>query len=162
MTTTATKKPEAQSLTPAKPVKLRALSRVEVKLRESVNNTWRAVIPRGTPQERLLDSDFWVVVAGDFMPWDRIHCVAEDRTFYAELLVVDAGRGYARLEPLGIHTLPPIVTSQEGLPPGHEIVHAGPDKMYCVRRVADGVLLGEGFSSKDDALRYLLDHASLR
>ena len=159
MTTATTEKPDAKSLAPAK---LQALPRGNCRLRESVNNTWRAIIPRGTPQERLLESDFWVVVAGDFMPWDRIHAVAEDRSFYAELLVIDAGRGYARIEPLGIHTLAPIVTSQAGLPPGHEIVHAGPDKLYCVRRIKDGVLLGEGFPSKDEALRFLLDHASLR
>lgn len=142
--------------------KLRALPRPALKLRESVNNEWRCVIPRGTPREYLTLSDFWVIAGSDLQPWDRIAAVAEDRSFFCELLVLDAGRGYANVTELAFHTLPPLVTSQAGLPPGHSIFHSGPEKLYCIKREKDGVLLGEGFPSRDDALRALLDHASLR
>lgn len=139
-----------------------ALQKSSLKLSESVNNSWRAVVPRGTPRERLLDSDFWAVVSSDFLPYDKIVVVAEDRACYAELLVLDCGRGYASVEELFYKPLAPLIIANDGLPPNHEIVHLGPEELYGVRRLSDGILLGKGFGSRDEALAFLLDHATLR
>lgn len=139
-----------------------ALQKSALKLSESVNNRWRVVIARGTPRERLLDSDFWSVVSGDFLPFDTIACVDEGRTYYAELLVLEAGRGYAHLEELLYKALPPLIVANKDVPPNHEIVHLGPEELYAVRRISDGVLLGKGFASRNEALQFLLEHATLR
>lgn len=147
---------------PAKPRKPIALQKSALKLREFTNAHWRAVIPRNTPRERLLDSDFWAVVANDFQPFDIVCCVAEDRAYYAEILVIECGRGYASLVELNFTPLPALLVTTAGLPPGFEIYHAGPEKLYCIKRVADGVSMGEGFPSREKALEHLLDHASLR
>lgn len=155
-----------QSIEVAESVKPRkltvALPASALKLRESTNNTWRAVAPRGTSRERLLDSDFWSTVADKFLPYDTIAVVAEDRSYYCELLVLESGRGYAALIELNYHVLPALLVSNAGLPPNHEIIHLGPDELYAVRRCSDGVLLGKGFSSREEAVSFLLDHATLR
>ena len=132
------------------------------KLRESTNNSWRIVIPRGTPRERLLDSDLYATLAERFLVYDKLHLVSEDSTFYAELLVIASGRGYCRLVELSYVQLPVLVATHNDLPNNHEIVHGGPDDLYIVRRISDGVVLGKGFSDRQTALAFLLDHASLR
>lgn len=159
-----TKAAETQAVEPTKPRRPSspALPRNSLKLRESTNNTWRAIAPRGTPRERLLDSDFWSVVSESFLAYDVIAVIAEDRSYYAELLVLECGRGYASLVELNFHPLPALLVANDGLPPNHEIVHLGPDDLYGVRRCSDGVMLGKGFASRDEALAFLLDHATLR
>jgi hypothetical protein len=134
----------------------------DVKLAESTNNTWRAVVPRGTTREDLLVSDLWSVMAHNFLSYDRINIVSETREFFAELLVIDAGRGYCSLVELSFTPLPAIIVANNDVPSNHSIEHCGPEKLYIVRRLSDGVILGEGFPSRDAALAHLISHASLR
>lgn len=147
---------------PKKPKLPASLPHSALKLRESCNNEWRAVIPRGVEPERVLDSDFWAAVSRDFLPYDTIKCIGEARDFYTELLVLEAGSGYCALVKLNHIQLPALLVSQKGLPPNHEIYYSGPEKLYCVKRNSDSVVMGEGFTSREAALEYLLDHASLR
>jgi len=149
-TDTATKQPTA------------ALSRSNFRLRESANNCFRAIAARGVTRERLLDSDYWATVAEMLVPYDKLYVVAEDRSYFAELLVLEAGRGYASVVELAYHPLPALLVTGDGLPPNHRIEHQGPDSLYAVIRTSDGVVLGKGFPSKQDALAFLLDHATLK
>lgn len=139
-----------------------ALSRADIKLHESTNNIWRAIVPRGTQRERLLDSDLWATIAHDFLPYDKVIVVEAGRAFYAELLILEAGRGYCHLEELSFHALPPLIVANTGMVPNHEICHLGPDDLYGVRRLSDGVMLGKGFRSSEEAMVFLTEHASLR
>lgn len=141
---------------------VKALSRTSTKLAESVNNRWRTVAPRGTTREDLIQSDLWSVVSADFLPYDHVTVVAEDRSFLAEMLCLEAGRGYASMVELSFVPLPTLLVSNEGLPPGFDIFHAGPEKLYCVKRLNDNVIMGEGFPNKQAALEFLTDHATLR
>lgn len=139
-----------------------ALQRSALKLRESTNNSWRIVAPRGTTRERLQDSDFYSVVGDLFLPFDKMHVIAEDRSFYCEFLILDSGRGYASVVELSYHPLPALLVCQDALPSNHEILHLGADDLYGVRRLSDGILLGKGFTSRQAAVDFLLDHATLR
>lgn len=152
----------AETLLPSRKSATPALSRDCFKLRESVNNVFRIVVPRGITRERLLDSDFYATVAGDLTAFDKIIAVAADRSFYCELLVLECGRSYANLVELSYTPLPALLVVQGSLPANHEIIHLGPTDLYAVRRISDQVLLGKGFSSREEAVAFLCDHASLR
>lgn len=138
-----------------------ALPRNNTKLFESVNNRWRSVAPRDTPRERLVESDFWSTTAEQFLPYDRITVIGEARDYIAELLVLECGRGYASLVELSYTPLPALLVSRDGLPPNHSILYAGPDKLFIIKRESDSVILGEGFTTREEALAHLLDHRSL-
>lgn len=142
-------------------IKTPALSRQGFKLREFANNAFRVIAGRGVTVERLTDPDYWSLVAQDLHPFDTLHVIAEDRSFYAELLVVDCGRGYAACELLLHKPLAPLLTITDRLPPGHELRYAGPESQWQAIRLCDGVVIGTGFSSRDACLQHLLDHASL-
>lgn len=151
------------SETPETPKRSTAsLPQNNLKLRESTNNHWRAIIPRGVEPERLLDSDFWSAASRDFLPYDIVYCVGESRNFFCELLVLESGAGYCSMIELNRVALPALLVSQKGLPPGHEIFYSGPADLYCVKRNSDNIVMGTGFTSREAALEYLLDHATLR
>lgn len=146
--------------------KITPLVRSAVAFHESRNNTWSAVVPSGTTKERLLQSGLWSVVSDNFHAFDRINCIWADRSGYAELLVIDAGRGFCTVILLNYHALPALLVSEHGLPPGFDIYFDGPinngEGGYCVKRISDGVLLVRGKPNRDEALKELLDSATLR
>lgn len=146
--------------------KITPLLRSAVAFHESRNNTWSAVVPAGTTKERLLQSGLWSVVSDTFHAFDRINVIWADRSGYAELLVVDAGRGFCNVILLNYHQLPALLVSEQGLPPGFDIFFDGPinndEGGYCVKRLSDGVLLVRGKPNRDAALAELLDSATLR
>ncbi|MHC8382655.1 hypothetical protein [Pseudomonas sp. LB3P14] len=148
------------------PVKITPLTRSAVAFHESRNNTWSAVVPAGTTKERLLQSGLWSVVSDTFHSFDRINVIWADRSGYAELLVVDCGRGFCNVILLNYHQLPALLVSEHGLPPGFDIYFDGPinngEGGYCCKRIADGVLIVRGKANRDEALAELLDSATLR
>lgn len=145
-----------------KPKPAAALQRSALKLRESTNNSWRIVAARGVTRERLLDPSYYSVVGDLMLPYDKLHIIAEDRSYYCELLVTDCGRGYASVTELLFAPLEALLVCQDSLPSNHEIIHLGADDLYGVKRTSDGVLLGKGFASRQAAVDFLLDHATLR
>ena len=146
--------------------KITPLTRSAVSFHESRNNNWSAVVPPGTTKERLLQSGLWSVVSDMFHAYDRINVIWADRSGYAELLVSDCGRGFCNVILLNYHALPALLVSEQGLPPGFDIYFDGPinngEGGYCVKRISDGVLLVRGKPNRDEALKELLDSATLR
>ncbi|MDM9552979.1 hypothetical protein QN085_20630 [Pseudomonas sp. M2(2023)] len=148
------------------PIKVKALPRSSLRFHESCNMDWSAILPRGTTKETAVLSALWSVNSDQFHSFDHIHCIWEDRSAYAELLVLDAGRGYANVVMLSYHPLPALLVSEAGLPPGFECFYAGPivndEGGYQVKRLCDGCLIVRGKPNKEAAIAALLDHASLR
>lgn len=147
-------------------VQLKPLTRAAVTFAENRRNHWSATVQAGTTKEQLLQSSLWSVVCDNFSFLDRISVIWADRSAYAELLVLDAGRGHCTVHLLSLHQLPALLISEAGLPPGFDCFYAGPisnaDGGYCVKRTSDGVLMCKGHTSREAALAELLDHASLR
>lgn len=153
------------SIEPAAP-KIKALARSAMVLHEYRQNTWSVVLPRGTTREMLVLAAPWTVVSDQFHPYDRVYALEESRAFYAELLVLDAGRGYCTMVELSYHPLPVLLVSEAGLPPGFDIFYAGPVENdnggYCVKRLTDNVIMTSGHPNRESARAALLDSATLR
>lgn len=132
---------------------------------ESRNNSWSAVVPRGTTRERLLQSALWSIAGERFRAYDKIDVIDEGRSYFAQLLVVASGRGYVHLEVLNWLPLEANLTLEAGsLPPGMAIEWRGPDHgaQYCALRLADSVTIVAGKATREECLAELLNHASLR
>lgn len=147
------------------PLKIKPLLKSAVLMTEFRNNNWSAIIPRGTTKEMLVLSGLWSVVSDQMHAFDKIDCIYEDRSAFAQLLVLDAGRGYASVQLLSFHPLPALLVSEAGLPPGFEVFFAGPIENgtggYSIKRLCDGVLMVQGQSSREQALAELLGSATL-
>lgn len=150
----------------APPFKIKPLVRSAMAFFESRNSIMTVTVAKENTAATIVQSAQWSVISDQLRPFDRIVAIWEDRSTYAELLVLDAGRGYANLQLLNYWPLPVLLVSEAGLPPGFDCFYAGPlendNGGYCVKRLADGVLMVKGKSSRDAALAELLDSATLR
>lgn len=103
--------------------------------------------------------EFWAHVATKLKPWDKIEVRAMDGTWYAELLVTDCSRTWAKVTTLSYQALgtsdqaQTMVEMRDALAKGlekYELKHRGAKGWSVVNR-ANGDVLFEGAPSKDTA-----------
>jgi hypothetical protein len=119
-------------------------------------NIFEIVPENGTPFEAVLQEGFWAHVSAKLKPGDRIEVQAEDGSYFAELLVQDAGRLYARVAALRHVQLTAIDVKEDGLKSGeYEVAWKGPALKWCVLRGKDRL---KGGMTKDVALSWMHEH----
>ncbi len=127
-----------------------------IQFAEQMRNIWYVTPEVNTPFEALLDPKYWAHVSAKFRPRDRIEVDAEDGSYFAELLVVDAGRLFAKVVVLRKHELVPVEI--QDLSPDFEVKWAGPHAKWRVVRKKDRGSLKDGFENRQDAEMYLASH----
>lgn len=121
-----------------------------LKFSEHTRNIFTMTPEAGTPIEALVDKGYWAHVAAKFKPGDRIEVLAEDGEYFAELLVQDAGRLYAKVAVLRHVKLDSVEVQESDLVIGDlSIKHRGPHLKWCVLRGKDSLHEGK---TKDEAL----------
>lgn len=58
---------------------------------------YRASIPSDLTMDDILKSEYWAHVAGRLSPAEKIECIWEDMTKYAEILVISVGVAWAKI-----------------------------------------------------------------
>lgn len=114
------------------------------------------VVPEhGTPFDALLDPAYWAHVSMKFRPCDLIEVHAEDGSYYARLLVRDAGKLYAKVAKLEYVELDKVEVLQAAgkILDGHEVKWRGPLHKWCVVRGADVLKDGMSKAEAEDFLR---------
>lgn len=129
---------------------------------------FRAFVEAGTTLEDVLQPEFWSMVAGEItragtMP--HIEVIADDMTFYAQLLVLHSGVTYAK--PICILHVDLVERGEtvedleriEEASESHKIVYKGPALKYCiVDRNGNMVSGGDRKKTKIEAQQFLKDH----
>lgn len=111
--------------------------------------------------EDLLKEATWANVTGmQVTPMDLIEVHPEDGTYWAELLVLDAGPAGFRVKALRHVAISEAIKSDK-IPPGYNLVHRGRRYRFSVIRKVDGVLMRDGFATPDEALKWLEGHLAL-
>jgi hypothetical protein len=124
---------------------------------EHRRNIFTVTPEHGTPYEAILREDFWAHVSVKMKPGDRIEVLAEDGSYFAELLVQDAGRLYAKVAPLRHIKLDAVDVKEGGLAmEGFEVVWKGPQLKWCVTRGKDRLKDG---MDKASAIQWMQSHA---
>lgn len=106
-----------------------------------------------TRPEDLLKPEYWAHVATLMRPRARIEAWADDGTWMAEYVVLEAGRNWARLFMLEKHfltTADVAMTQADALSP-YEIAHRGPHSKWSVIRKVDREVVHEGEETPDGA-----------
>lgn len=97
----------------------------------------------GTVPEDLLAPEYWAHVANHMKPWAKIEARAEDGTWYAEYLVLDVGRTWAKVKLLSQHSLTTKdVSISQSNNIGLEVRFRGARK-WSVVRTADASVMAE-------------------
>jgi hypothetical protein len=132
-------------------------SLIEPKCKEAsyARNIWCAVPDAATPFEDILKPEFWAHVAFKMKPTDRIEVNAEDGAYFAELMVIDAGKAYAKVALMRKVEF----TKHEVAADSDEFtVTHNPHKKWRVIRVADKTVMAEELPTKADGLAWIANH----
>ncbi len=138
---------------------------------EQCNNLWRVKgAPADTSVESLLQSETWAHCSFKFAPYDEIVVVPEGGPYRAHLIVMDAGKNFAKLRLLGVILLnetsdatlrvPVPDALPEALPADApvEVKWNGPTDKYTVLRKGDGEKLKTGIAVKAEAIAWAMKH----
>lgn len=133
-----------------------APSRIE--LAEQLRTIWSMSPEADTTFEAILLPEYWAHVSAKFRPRDRIEVEPEDGTYYAELIVRDAGKLFAKVEVIR-HVKLKEYNVRGDLDMQFDIRHAGPNQKWRVVRVADKAVLSSGHETPDAARSWAMQHA---
>lgn len=125
---------------------------------EYVRTVHVATAEQGTAEEDLINPAYWAHVASKMRPWDRIEVRSDDGTFYAELLVLDSSRTWARVKLLKFLPLTSADVSQTQADDEYEIKFRGPVLRWSVVRRLDNAVIKEAMQNKDEAAAFLAQY----
>lgn len=130
-------------------------------LADHARNIWAVTATYGMTREDIENPGFWAHHAVRMRTKDKIEVHAEDGSFYAEYIVVNADRTWAKIvNTVYLNLAEAAVISGEqakGISEGYEIKFRGPRKWSVIRK-ADHSILQEGMHSDADAKQWLAVH----
>jgi len=127
-------------------------------LAEAKRQDWVVDAEEGTRIEDVLDPMYWAHTAARFSPYDRIEVRIDTGEWLLDLIVLQAGRNYARVHLAAKHDL---AGASAEVPAGsvkHKVEWKGTHKKWCVIRIADSAMLQEGLQSKELAAEWMNNH----
>ena len=130
---------------------------------EHSNMTWTLDAPAGTRREDLSDWVFWSAIALKLRSYDIVQVRSTDGRWWAEVLVVEAEKGYRPVvRVLRFEELPDRSSrAYDAIPPELELVFDPAANTYDVIRRRDGVKIIRGHPDKRRAVIEALEHPSV-
>lgn len=126
---------------------------------ENLFRSYGVELPAGHTLKDALDPAYWAHKADTLRPHDMIRIIPEEGDYFAEAVVVSAGRGFANLK-----LLRHVSLVEEGSTATNQVEEqmivkwVSPANKFGVIRKSDGVRLREGFIAKADAQRWATDY----
>lgn len=136
------------------------LSQNRISLAGYLHQTYDVTAERGTELIDIIEPDFWKHVAAKLRPYDTIHVLAEDGSWYARLLVVSADRLWAKVYKLEFHDL---TSASKNRPQTQEeeydVTWTAFGKFAVQKKGNEGLPpLKDGFQTKLEAFTWLDGH----
>lgn len=134
-----------------------------IKLAEHARNVHVVTVPHGTKFDDCLDPVFWSHVAAGFRFRDRVEMWAEDKSWFAEAVVLDASRLDAKIVVLNKLELgAPVVAETLAIKiskSGYHADYGGGVDLWRVVRDADSRVMTSGLSQAA-AEQWIRDHVA--
>lgn len=126
---------------------------------EFARNVFAATPDHGTVFEDILKPEYWAHVASKLHPTDRIELVAEDGSWFAELIVTAAARNWA-----SVSVLRYVEISEAAKPAAKtaqfEVAFKGQKLLHAVIRKSDKEIVKSGFAKAGEAAKWLEQYES--
>lgn len=134
----------------------------DLQLAEQVRQVWAARTAQGVTSADLAEPSFWAHHAVKFRPLDKIEVRAADGTFYAELIVLDCSRTWARTKQLfavqlttgDVSLTQASEAEAQKVRAQYKVQHRGP-RGWSVIRTADKTVEREELGTQDAAVEWL-------
>lgn len=133
------------------------LSPAKLQPAEHYRTRYAAVVDDGTTVEDLQRPEFWCHVAGKLRQMDILEVLAEDGSYFAELMVLKSGVGFAKVLLLREVQLEATAPEDDDLPV--VVQWKGPHRKYSVIRKSDSVILKDSFVTKGEAETHAREYA---
>jgi hypothetical protein len=118
-----------------------------------------AVTPAvNTDLDHILKPEYWSHVAANLSPLSRIEVVAEDNSWFAELIVLSSGLNWAKVRLLRYIPLVDGFPEEKKQEDDFEILYAGVKARFRVIRKSDRTTVKEGFPSQQEALKWVREY----
>ena len=158
MNTKAVSVEKTEAVKEVAPRKVRELDTNRMQECEYKRTIWVVTAHENTLLEDLLVPEYWAHVAEKLRPFARIEARADDGSWYAEYLVLESSRRWARLHLLSQHNLTTSDVSLSQAKFGeYTVKHRGPEREWSVIRRSDNEMLHEGEQTEAGAYRWLSD-----
>lgn len=131
------------------------LTSSRLKEADYARRVWRIRPEHGVTLKDVIDPAFWSHVAASLRPFDKIEVLADDGSYYAELLVINCGRLWAKVEVLGGKEFDKFKPEAEDA--DFRVEWKGGAK-WCVIRLSDKVKLKEACETREEAETWLKSH----
>ncbi len=119
--------------------------------------SWEFELPADRAIEEALDPLAWAHIGLKLRPHDTIRLIPQAGRDFIQLLVLEAGRGYAKVKLL--HHIPMDAPVDEAEPTAElSVKWVSPQTKWGVIRNSDKVRLKDGFENRQDAQRWADDH----
>lgn len=122
-------------------------------------NIWDAQPEADVTVEDLKNPGYWAHIAKDLRQGDRIEVLADDGSYFAELLVQDVGAGYAKVFLLRSIDLVSVEPGSENPATSEfEVKWSGRHTKFRVIRKSDGKVLQENLVDKSAGNTWIANH----
>lgn len=133
----------------------------KLKLAEYERSTYMVGVAPGFDLNDAQMPEYWAHVAVQLKPNDRIEIIPHDFAWFAELIVMQCDRTWAKTAMLRFVELTGSEVAAEtlaSLSSGYEVKYMGPTKKHCVIRLSDKTIVQEGIGLKAEANRWVSEH----
>lgn len=127
---------------------------------EAVRAIYHATVEPNVTREHLLDPKFWQHVAPNFRQGTRIEVVTDDMKYYCELMVIAAGKNWAKVKELRYADLTIIdkfIENQIKMDQ-FRVEWKGPALKNCIVRVEDSEIIKDQIQDYDSAVKYMKEY----
>lgn len=146
------------------PKQLKSIAMNALQLFDFGNANWRVVAPPDVTPEDLENPFLWNVVGSKLRPFDSVTVLAKNARWWAELLVIQAERGFAPvLKCLRVAEFDALPDNKHNdLPAGYRIDYDATSSTYRAYRDSDNVPMTPPLPRREDVRSQLVNNAVFR
>lgn len=108
----------------------------------------------------IIQPEYYAHVAHEMKARDRVEIWADDMSWFAQLVVLEVGKGWAKVYPLSLHEFG-VANGLKGKVyerDGYRVLHRGEFSQWSVVRISDGEVVREGEGTQGGAIDWLDNH----
>jgi hypothetical protein len=139
----------------AAPREVRQITADRMRLAEVERQEWCVNAYFGTTVEHVLQPGYWANMASKMKPYDHVEVRVDDSTWLAHLLVLEAGRNWARVMVLAKWRLDGADVAQSIVAEEFKIEFKGPQLKWCVIRKRDAAYMSQQHRERSQAEDWL-------
>jgi len=114
--------------------------------------SWTITLDVGQKMSKLDDPNYWANIALKLRPTHQIYVFSNDGTEYAEYVVLQCSRLYAKVGQVNYKNFDEVADNLEDEACEYHVVWKGPNRKFEVIRKADDSAVSSGHESREDGI----------